>query len=92
MSRIHNAFEKIKNSTFFVSVFKVGSGQLIAQIFSLISVPILSRIYADVAYGDTALITSTAAILTNISTFGLSSAIMKPREDEEAKVVLPPPF
>ena len=92
MSRIHNAFEKIKNSTFFVSVFKVGSGQLIAQIFSLISVPILSRIYADVAYGDTALITSTAAILTNFSTFGLSSAIMKPREDEEAKVVFTTAF
>lgn len=85
MSRIHNAFEKIKNSTFFVSVFKVGSGQLIAQIFSLISVPILSRIYADVAYGDTALITSTAAILNSFCIFGLTSAIMKPEDDEEAK-------
>lgn len=87
MSRIHNAFEKIKNSTFFVSVFKVGSGQLIAQIFSLISVPILSRIYADVAYGDTALITSTAAILNSFCIFGLTSAIMKPEDDEEAKRV-----
>lgn len=92
MSRIRNAFEKIKNSTFFVSVFKVGSGQLIAQIFSLISVPILSRIYADVAYGDAALITSTAAILTKISTFGLNSAIMNPREDEEAKKVFTTAF
>lgn len=92
MSRIRNAFEKVKNSTFFVSVFKVGSGQLIAQIFSLISVPILSRIYSDVAYGDTALITSTAAILTNISTIGLTSAIMKPREDEEAKKVFTTAF
>ena len=56
MSRIRKTFNAIKKSSFFISAFKVGSGQVIAQFFSLVSVPILSRIYSDVAYGDTPLI------------------------------------
>lgn len=92
MNKIHNAIKKIKSSGFFISVFKVGSGQLISQLFALVSVPILSRIYSDAAYGDTALITSTAAILINLSTFGLNSAIMKPADDEEAKKIFTTAF
>jgi O-antigen/teichoic acid export membrane protein len=70
----------------------VGSGQLISQIISVITVPILSRIYADTAYGDTAMITSTAAVIINITTFGLSSAIMKPEKTEGAKKVFTTAF
>ena len=65
---------------------------MIAQVFSLVSVPILSRIYSDVAYGDTALITSTAAILESFCIFGLTSAIMKPEDEEEAKRVFTTAF
>ncbi len=85
-------FNKLRHSSFFVSVFKVGSGQLVAQLLSLISVPILSRIYSDVAYGDSALIISTASILINASMLGLSSPVMKPKEDEEAKTVFTTAF
>ncbi len=84
---IKRMFLKLKNSKFFVAVFKVGSGQLIAQLLSLISVPILSRIYSEADYGDVALITSTATLLINFSTFGLNSAVMKPKDNEEAKTV-----
>lgn len=56
MSRIRKTFNAIKKSSFFISAFKVGSGQVIAQFFSLVSVPILWRIYSDVAYEDTPLI------------------------------------
>lgn len=75
-----------------MSVFKVGSGQLIAQILAVISVPILSRLYNDTAYGDAALITSTAAILINATTFGLNSAVMKPKDDEECRTVFTTAF
>ena len=91
-SMVKKWIRKITNSSFFVSVFKVGSGQLIAQCMALISVPILSRIYTDTAYGDTALITSTAAILISFSTLGLNSAVMKPAEDEESKTVFTTAF
>lgn len=92
MNKIRNTLHKIKSSSFFISVFKVGSGQLISQILATVSVPILSRIYSDTAYGDTALITSTAAILINLATFGLNSAVMKPEDDEEAKKIFTTAF
>jgi len=92
MNRLKKIWEKMKGSSFFVSVFKVGSGQLLSQIFALVSVPVLSRIYSDTAYGETALITSTAAILTSASTLGLTSAVMKPEKDEEAKMVFTTAF
>lgn len=89
---INKWIKKISQSQFGVSVLKVGSGQLIAQLFSIVSIPILSRIYNDTAYGDTALITSTAAILISCATFGLNSAVMKPKDDEEAKTVFTTAF
>lgn len=72
---------------FFQSVIKVGGGNLIGQAIAIITTPILSRIYSDVAYGDRAIIVSTAAIIINLSTLGLNSAIMKPEDDEESKMV-----
>lgn len=92
MNKVRNLTQKIRNRGFFISVLKVGSGQLISQMLALVSVPILSRIYSDVAYGDTALITSTAAILINMSTFGLNSAIMKPEDDEESRKIFTTAF
>lgn len=86
-NKLKSLLAKIKNNSFVSSVFKVGTGQLIAQCLSLISVPILSRIYSDTAYGDTALITSTASLLINISLLGLSSAVMNPESDDESKAV-----
>lgn len=87
MHKLKQWANKLFHNSFFVSVFKVGSGQLIAQLMALVSVPILSRIYADTAYGDTALITSTAGLITTLSTFGLQSAVMKPEDDEECRTV-----
>lgn len=80
-------FVKLKGNGFFTSVMKVGSGNLIGQLLSLISTPILSRIYSTTAYGDQAIITSTATIIVNLSILGLSSAIMEPRDDIEAKKI-----
>lgn len=92
MNAFRSAIEKLKNSSFCVSVFKVGSGELIAQILSLISVPILSRIYSDAAYGEVALITSTAAVVLNLSTLGFNAAIMKPKDDEQSRKVFTTAF
>lgn len=86
-TNIFRKVQKFRQNQFFVSAFKVGSGQFIAQAMSLLSVPILSRIYSDLSYGNTALITSTASILINAAALGLTSAIMKPEDDDEAKIV-----
>ncbi len=89
---IRRLIKKIRNNGFVTATLKVGSGQLISQVISIITVPILSRIYADTAYGDTTLITSTAAIIINLTTFGLNSAVMKPEKTEEAKKVFTTAF
>lgn len=89
---IRSLVSKIKNNRFVTATLKVGSGQLISQIISVITVPVLSRIYADTAYGDTALITSMAAVVINLATFGLNSAIMKPEQKEDAKKVFTTAF
>ena len=60
----------IHGNGFFKSVLKVGSGNLIGQGIAIITTPILSRIYNDIAYGDRAMIVSTAAIIINLSTLG----------------------
>lgn len=77
---------------FFQSAVKVGSGNLIGQAVAIITTPILSHIYSDVAYGDHAIIVSTAAIIINISTLGLNSAIMKPEEDDESRRIITTAF
>lgn len=82
----------LQGKGFFQSVMKVGSGNLIGQAIAIITTPILSRIYNDVAYGDRAIIVSTAAIIINLSTIGLNSAIMKPEDDEESKKVFTAAF
>ena len=89
---IQSLIHKIQKNRFVTATLKVGSGQLISQIISAITVPILSRIYADTAYGDTAIITSTAAVVINLATFGLNSAIMKPEKTDEAKKVFTTAF
>lgn len=90
---LKNRFAAIlKDNSFFKSVLKVGSGNLIGQAIGIITTPILSRIYSDVAYGDKAIIISTAAIICNLSTLGLNSAIMKPEDDEESKKVFSTAF
>lgn len=84
--------EIFREKTFFKSVLKVGSGNLIGQTIAIVTTPILSRIYSDVAYGDKAIIVSTAAIICNLATIGLNSAIMKPEDNEEAKKVFSTAF
>lgn len=78
---------KISKSSFFSSVFKVGSGNLIGQAVGVVTTPILSRIYSRTAYGDQAILISSATIIATIALIGLSSAIMQPRGRDEARKV-----
>lgn len=89
---IGKLIKKLRENGFFASAFKVGSGQLIGQALSLIVMPILSRLYAESAYGEQAIITSTGSILISLASFGLTNAVMQPEEDEECKRVFTAAF
>ena len=79
---------RVLKSEFIKSVFSIGSGNLIAQLISLVTVPILTRVYSNEAYGTYGVIASTVAIIVSFATLGLSSAIMAPKDDAESKKVL----
>lgn len=79
--------KKLKNNSFFGSVFYVGSGKLIAQIITVVSTLLLVRIYENSDYGEYGIITSTAQLIMSLATLGLTSAIMVPEKDEESQNV-----
>lgn len=78
----------IMKSDFLKSISVLFSGNLIANAISFASVPIISRIYNQESFGEYAVLTSLATILTGIASLGLNSAIMAPKNDDESKEIL----
>lgn len=67
---------------------KLGAGTIVAQIISLVSIPIISRIYNPSEYGHLTLILSVTAILIPIATFRIETLIVVSETDEEAAELL----
>ena len=86
MSRI-DYFRK-KRSRFVNAVLTLMTGQALGQALGLVTTPIVSRLYDTVAYGDYAIVVSTATVICTISQAGLASAIMMPDSKEEARILL----
>ena len=78
----------IMRSDFIKSISVLFSGNLIANAISFVSIPIISRIYTQYSFGEYAVMTSLAAIVVTIASFGMTSAIMAPRDDKESKEIL----
>lgn len=85
---INGILKKIKSSQFWRSVFSLVTGSVIAHSISLLTTPIVSRLYTASDYGFNALIVSSASIIIGFATLGLSSAIMVPKTNEESDKVL----
>ena len=67
---------------------KLGAGTILAQIISLVSIPIISRIYDPAEYGHLTLILSVTAILIPVATFRIETLIVVSDTDEEAAKLL----
>lgn len=89
---INYLVEKMKKSEFFKSITILVSGNVIAQLITLITVPIVSRIYSQEAYGEFSIMISTAAIVGSFASLGLTSAIMIPKEESKAQAVVSTAF
>jgi O-antigen/teichoic acid export membrane protein len=77
----------LRKSSFIRSISILISGQAVSQFITLITIPIISRIYSEQAYGEFAIYLSTAQIILGIGPLGLRSAIMAPKELQRAKDV-----
>jgi O-antigen/teichoic acid export membrane protein len=67
---------------------KLGTGTILAQIISLVSIPIISRIYDPAEYGHLTLLLSVTAILIPVATFRIETLIVVSDTDEEAAKLL----
>lgn len=67
---------------------KLGTGTILAQIISLVSIPIISRIYNPAEYGHLTLMLSVTAILIPVATFRIETLIVVSDTDEEAAKLL----
>jgi O-antigen/teichoic acid export membrane protein len=79
--------DKLKKNDFWKSIITLSTGQIIAQSLNLFLIPIISRIYSKEAYGDFAIVTSTATIIIGFVGVGLNTAIMAADNEEEANKV-----
>lgn len=75
-------------SEFGKNVLTLFSGSTISQILPFLVAPILTRMYSPEQFGEFGIFMSVVGIFSIISTFQYESAIMLPKEDEDAFNIL----
>lgn len=80
-------WNEITNSTFLKNTTLIIIGNVIAQLLSIIFVPIKSRLYGPELFGEFGIFTATINIVNGLVCLGLISAIVSPEEDREASII-----
>jgi lipopolysaccharide exporter len=75
----------LKTNKFLKDIIKLSSSTIFVQIFSILTIPILTRLYSPETFGDFALIMSILGPLGVIVGLGFEPAIMVAKNDNEAK-------
>ncbi|MBS4025865.1 MAG: oligosaccharide flippase family protein [Clostridia bacterium] len=88
MGKIKRLVSQLKANIFWKSVAVLVSGTALAQLIGIFTTPVISRLYDPRAFGEYAILVSTAAIILSIVTLGLNSAVMVPISDDESDEVL----
>ncbi len=78
---------KLQLNSLAKNVFKLSFGTVIGQVISLISLPILTRMYGAKIIGEWAIINSIATIINSFSDFGLINSIMIEDNEEIAPII-----
>jgi len=84
LTRASNFLRGLKQSEFGFDVMKLAGGTTIAQAITVLSLPILARLYPADAFGTAGLFTSLVTIASVIACLRYEFAIMLPSSDEEA--------
>jgi len=71
-------------SSFISNLFKLTTGTVIAQILTLLLIPIVTRIYSPDFFGIAQLFLSIAAVIVVFSSFSYHYVIMLPEKDEDS--------
>ena len=81
------SFSQLKESKYFKNILILGSGTAIAQILSILSSPILSRIYTTTEFGILASVVAASGVIISISTLRYESAIVLENDDKKVNVL-----
>lgn len=73
-----------KRSSFFSNVLKLVSGTTLAQVITILSAPIISRLFAPQAFGVLNVFTSIAGIVSIVICLRYEYAIILPEDDTDA--------
>jgi len=73
---------------FLKSILTVGAGGVIAQVLTVVTMPILTRLYAPIAFAGWALFMSVAVIFASVATLRYELAVVLPATHEEGLNVL----
>lgn len=74
----------MKNSSFFKDVLKIASGPLLTQIFGLLTIPIISRLFQPESFGEFAALMAFITPLGVCICFGYESSIILPKKKKDA--------
>jgi lipopolysaccharide exporter len=80
--------EKIRKNSFAVDSSKVVIGTILSQAISVLSIPILSRIYTPESIGETGVFLAIIAVLSMVACGRYECAVMLPEKEEEGMAVL----
>lgn len=80
-------FTKLR-SGFVSDVMKLISGTTLAQIISIVVMPILTRLYSPEAFGVLAIYSAIVSVVGEVSCFGYDRAVMLPEDDRDAERIV----
>lgn len=87
-SRITKKIERFTQSLFLRDALSLAGGTAIAQLISLVTLPILSRMYPPAAFGEFAIFMTTAAITVPLVSLKLEQMVLLPESDKESASIL----
>lgn len=84
MTKVGVLFREFKRKGFALDVLKLAGGTTTAQVITVLSLPILSRLYPPDAFGTAGLFTSLVTVVAVVACLRYEFAIMLPADDQDA--------
>lgn len=79
---------KLTSSSLVRNASKLASGTIVAQIIAFITIPILTRLYSQEAFGLLAAFSAVVGFVSSFATLKYDTALVLPKEDRDAYTLL----
>jgi len=86
--KMNNLIQKLKQNSYLLQILTLMTGTLMAQVVLLAFIPILTRLYTPTEFGNYSLFFILSTIIGSVSSLRYEQAIMLPKSDRDAQVLL----